>query len=90
MVSFRFRLFDFYSHFLFYFLVYNPDPKWEVPRENVELIRELGQGSFGMVYEGTMLNEQTKDTIRCAIKTVNDNSSTRVRFDFLKEADVMK
>ncbi|XP_017462791.1 PREDICTED: insulin-like growth factor 1 receptor, partial [Rhagoletis zephyria] len=69
--------------------VYTPDPKWEVPRENVNLIRELGQGSFGMVYEGTMINEQ-KEMIRCAVKTVNDNSSNRLRFDFLKEADVMK
>ena len=26
--------------------------EWEVPREKMELLRELGQGSFGMVYEG--------------------------------------
>lgn len=30
--------------------VYVPD-EWEVPRANIELIRELGQGSFGMVSE---------------------------------------
>lgn len=28
--------------------VYVPD-EWEVPRTNIEFIRELGQGSFGMV-----------------------------------------
>lgn len=28
--------------------VYVPD-EWEVPRGNIEFIRELGQGSFGMV-----------------------------------------
>lgn len=28
--------------------VYVPD-EWEVPRANIEFIRELGQGSFGMV-----------------------------------------
>ena len=28
--------------------VYVPD-EWEVPRTSVEFIRELGQGSFGMV-----------------------------------------
>lgn len=26
--------------------------EWEVPREQISIIRELGQGSFGMVYEG--------------------------------------
>ena len=32
--------------------VYVPD-EWEVPRDKIKLIKELGQGSFGMVYEGT-------------------------------------
>ena len=31
--------------------MYIPD-EWEVPRDKIALIRELGQGSFGMVYEG--------------------------------------
>ncbi|KAJ8938066.1 hypothetical protein NQ318_014547 [Aromia moschata] len=31
--------------------VYIPD-EWEVPRKKIELIKELGQGSFGMVWEG--------------------------------------
>ncbi|CAI9531426.1 unnamed protein product, partial [Staurois parvus] len=31
--------------------VYIPD-EWEVPRDKILLLRELGQGSFGMVYEG--------------------------------------
>lgn len=26
--------------------------EWEVPRDKITLIRELGKGSFGMVYEG--------------------------------------
>lgn len=26
--------------------------EWEFPREKIKLIRELGNGSFGMVYEG--------------------------------------
>lgn len=32
-------------------LVYIAD-EWEVPREKIKLVRELGNGSFGMVYEG--------------------------------------
>lgn len=31
--------------------VYIPD-EWEFPREKIKLVRELGNGSFGMVYEG--------------------------------------
>lgn len=26
--------------------------EWEIPRDKVKLLKELGQGSFGMVYEG--------------------------------------
>lgn len=36
---------------LFFLLVYIPD-EWEFPREKIKLVRELGNGSFGMVYEG--------------------------------------
>ncbi|XP_029470000.1 insulin receptor [Rhinatrema bivittatum] len=70
--------------------VYVPD-EWEVPREKISLIRELGQGSFGMVYEGI-----TKDVVkgepesRVAVKTVNESASLRERIEFLNEASVMK
>ena len=67
---------------------YEPDPYWEVPRDKIRVGRELGQGSFGMVYEGEYLKE--KDSLRCAVKTVNDHASARERIDFLQEADVMK
>lgn len=33
--------------------VYEPD-EWEVDRESVKLIREVGKGSFGLVYEGAV------------------------------------
>jgi len=35
------------------FKAYEPD-EWEVPRDSVKLLKELGQGSFGMVYEGEL------------------------------------
>jgi len=28
--------------------------EWEVSRDNVTTLRELGHGSFGMVYEGVL------------------------------------
>lgn len=69
---------------------YVPD-EWEVPRKKIQLIRELGNGSFGMVYEG-LAKDVVKDQpeIRCAVKTVNENATDRERIEFLNEASVMK
>lgn len=70
--------------------VYVPD-EWEVPRKKIELLKELGQGSFGMVYEGIgrdIVDGQRE--IRCAIKTVNEHATDRERSEFLNEASVMK
>ncbi|XP_076848316.1 insulin-like growth factor 1a receptor isoform X2 [Brachyhypopomus gauderio] len=65
--------------------------EWEVAREKITLSRELGQGSFGMVYEG-MGKGVVKDEAetRVAIKTVNESASMRERIEFLNEASVMK
>lgn len=70
--------------------MYVPD-EWEVAREKICLSRELGQGSFGMVYEG-LAKGVVKDEpeTRVAIKTVNESASMRERIEFLNEASVMK
>ena len=48
--------------------MYEPD-EWEVPRADIKLLCELGQGSFGMVYEGTARNMKDKAVlIKVAIK----------------------
>ena len=78
-----FLRFDLYS-------VYEPD-EWEVDRDNVELLGELGQGSFGMVYEGVVRNLISgKGEVRVAVKTTNSNSSDYDRYNFLQEASIMK
>jgi serine/threonine protein kinase len=59
-----------------------------VARENVETIRPLGQGSFGMVYEGIL--RCNGSDIKCAIKTVNEKADVNERIQFLNEASVMK
>ncbi|XP_076354454.1 insulin receptor-like isoform X3 [Tachypleus tridentatus] len=70
--------------------VYVPD-EWEVSRGKVSLIRELGQGSFGMVWEGEAKGiVEGKPTVKCAVKTVNESASLRERIEFLQEASVMK
>lgn len=72
------------------FSVYVPD-EWEVPREQIAIIRELGQGSFGMVYEGLARGlEAGEESTPVALKTVNELASARERVEFLKEASVMK
>ncbi|KAM4809457.1 insulin receptor [Rhinophrynus dorsalis] len=70
--------------------VYIPD-EWEVPREKINLLRELGQGSFGMVYEGIAKDIiKGEAEVRVAVKTVNESASLRERIEFLNEASVMK
>ncbi|KAL9887722.1 insulin-like receptor isoform 1-T9 [Glossina fuscipes fuscipes] len=71
-------------------LQYIPD-EWEVARDRVIQLNPLGQGSFGMVYEGILkgYNNSAEDT-PCAVKTVNENATDRERMNFLNEASVMK
>ncbi|XP_078388482.1 insulin-like growth factor 1a receptor [Cetorhinus maximus] len=70
--------------------MYVPD-EWEVPREKITMSRELGQGSFGMVYEGIAKGVVKGDPeTRVAIKTVNESATMRERIEFLNEASVMK
>uniref|UniRef100_A0A3B3Z501 Tyrosine-protein kinase receptor n=1 Tax=Poecilia mexicana TaxID=48701 RepID=A0A3B3Z501_9TELE len=65
--------------------------EWEVPREKITLLRELGQGSFGMVYEGIAQDiVKGEPETRVAVKTVNESASLRERIEFLNEASVMK
>ena len=70
--------------------VYVPD-EWELGREKVKIGRELGQGSFGMVYEGEardLLNTDKKPR-KVAIKTTNKPSLLE-QIQFLNEASRMK
>lgn len=56
--------------------MYTPDD-WEVSRSNIELIQELGQGSFGMVYEGLARDIKGVAEVRCAVKTVTEHATNR-------------
>ncbi|XP_061231146.1 insulin receptor-related protein isoform X2 [Neopsephotus bourkii] len=70
--------------------MYIPD-EWEVSRERITVIRELGQGSFGMVYEGLLLGLDAEgEETKVALKTVNELATMRERIEFLNEASVMK
>lgn len=71
-------------------VVYRID-EWEVEREHIIQLEELGQGSFGMVYRGILTQLRgVKQNIPCAIKTVNESATSKERDSFLMEASVMK
>ncbi|XP_022914533.2 insulin-like growth factor 1 receptor isoform X2 [Onthophagus taurus] len=65
--------------------MYEPD-EWEMERENIEILKELGQGSFGMVCSGFIKSQN----IPCAVKTVNEHCQHKDCMQFLNEASIMK
>ncbi|KRZ35241.1 Insulin receptor [Trichinella pseudospiralis] len=72
--------------------VYKPD-EWELKRGDIELLKEIGRGTFGTVYAGRGKNVRSVrgDTFgECAVKTVSDKASIYDRWHFLIEASVMK
>ena len=71
------------------FQPYEHDNEFEIARGSITLIRELGTGNFGKVFEGTF--KASDDAIQCvAVKTVKDEASDKEGADFLNEASIMK
>ncbi|KAJ1157851.1 hypothetical protein NDU88_010548 [Pleurodeles waltl] len=59
----------------------------EVPRRNISLIRGLGHGAFGEVYEGQVLtNANDSNPLKVAVKTLPEVCSEQDELDFLMEA----
>jgi len=50
-------------------LSYNTKDHWEIPKNSLHLIRKIGHGQFGEVYEGVWNN-----TTPVAIKTLKPGS----------------
>ncbi|CAB3401307.1 unnamed protein product [Caenorhabditis bovis] len=88
------RLADFMSSNPEYLIeqVYKED-EWELARDNLEILEEIGSGSFGKVYRGMGKDVQSVSGVvfgECAIKTVQDGTDNAQRVHFLLEANVMK
>jgi fyn-related kinase len=91
------RIHKFFYLFLFFFQInklkiVKPEPdglshnlvdKWEIDRRDLKLIRRLGNGQFGDVWEGLWNNRMA-----VAIKTLKPGSMNPT--DFLAEASIMK
>ncbi|XP_066141360.1 insulin receptor-like isoform X2 [Euwallacea fornicatus] len=60
--------------------------EWEMDRDDIQLYNIIGQGAFGRVFSGNILSRDLK----CAVKTVNEETSREDNIKFLKEASVMK
>ncbi|TMS21285.1 ALK tyrosine kinase receptor, partial [Larimichthys crocea] len=62
----------------------------EVPRKNITLIRALGHGAFGEVYEGQVLGMSSDNSpMQVAVKTLPEICSEQDEMDFLMEALIM-
>ncbi|KAF4796548.1 Tyrosine-protein kinase FRK [Turdus rufiventris] len=64
-------------------LSYKTVDQWEIDRQSLKLVKKLGSGQFGEVWEGRWNN-----TIPVAIKTLKPGSMDPK--DFLREAQIMK
>ncbi|XP_024082782.1 leukocyte tyrosine kinase receptor isoform X3 [Cimex lectularius] len=62
----------------------------EIPREHLRLVKALGQGAFGEVYQGFFKN-RAGDAVEMpvAVKTLPELSSSQAETDFLMEALIM-
>ncbi|XP_028997373.1 tyrosine-protein kinase SRK2 [Betta splendens] len=66
-----------------YGLSYNTADQWEIDRSSVQLLKKLGAGQFGEVFEGLW-----NHTTAVAVKTLKPG--TMDPEDFLREAQIMK
>uniref|UniRef100_T1H974 Tyrosine-protein kinase receptor n=1 Tax=Rhodnius prolixus TaxID=13249 RepID=T1H974_RHOPR len=62
----------------------------EIPREHLQLVKALGQGAFGEVYQGFFKN-RAGDAVEMpvAVKTLPELSTSQAETDFLMEALIM-
>nr|CAC14731.1 tyrosine kinase [Sycon raphanus] len=68
---------------------YVEDPAWELVPDSLTIVREVGEGAFGKVYEGMLATVEDGD-LTVAIKTLSICEKVAQRNAFLGEASIMK
>ncbi|XP_044754271.1 proto-oncogene tyrosine-protein kinase receptor Ret [Coccinella septempunctata] len=70
---------------------YEPDPKWEFPRTQLQIEKTLGEGEFGRVLraKATDINGQSGITT-VAVKTLKDDARESELNDLLSEYQLLK
>ncbi|XP_072016614.1 uncharacterized protein [Amphiura filiformis] len=64
---------------------------WEVPRDSIELVTNIGYGTMGPVWKAKAWDiKESEDATSVAIKTLNDGSTIKEREEFLREMELMK
>ncbi|KAK3714893.1 hypothetical protein QZH41_010898, partial [Actinostola sp. cb2023] len=67
------------------------DTLWEVPRENLSLIKRLGSGNFGYVDKALAIGLcGFPGQVTVAVKTLKENAEDKDKEDFLTELFLMK
>ncbi|XP_054714438.1 inactive tyrosine-protein kinase transmembrane receptor ROR1-like [Uloborus diversus] len=63
----------------------------EVPLRSIRFLQELGEGAFGKVYCGELMqgNGGANNITPVAIKTLKENATQKTRNDFQREAELM-
>ncbi|XP_060520697.1 tyrosine-protein kinase receptor [Cylas formicarius] len=71
-------------------IVYTLKDLKDIPREQLRLLKALGQGAFGEVYQG-FYRQRPCDTVEMpvAVKTLPEMSTSQAEMDFLMEALIM-
>eukprot|EP00043_Microstomoeca_roanoka_P016057 m.161736 g.161736 ORF g.161736 m.161736 type:complete len:939 (+) comp16381_c0_seq2:1676-4492(+) len=65
------------------------DGQWEFDRSKLKQVRKLGEGHFGVVFEGEAIGIiPNQTTTRVAVKMLSDTSA-EAKDDFLKEVQIM-
>ncbi|XP_022918560.1 tyrosine-protein kinase receptor torso-like isoform X2 [Onthophagus taurus] len=62
--------------------------EFELPRNHLKLLNEIGKGAFGEVYLGNIILNGNNESV--AVKTLRERCSNEEMEDFLSEIDIMK
>lgn len=64
-------------------------PVVDIPVESIRLLEVVGEGAFGQVYKGELLNMPDDTSRNVAVKVLKEGVSNEAREDFEREVEIM-